>query len=79
MQTLKPIWSERENRRFRLRARRAAVRVTDRPAKHFQPLWSIHRNSRFVVPKPDPVIELHATVREFDDHYLMISEDDWTA
>ena len=77
MQTLKPIWSESENRRFRLRANRFTVSIPSQPAKNLKPLWNARQNACFIAPKPDPVIELHATVREFDDHYLMVSNEDW--
>ena len=79
MQTLKPIWSDTENRRFRLRASRFTVTLPARPAEDLKPLWSAEQNARFITPKADPVIELHTTVREFDDHYLMVSDHDWLA
>lgn len=69
MQTIRPIWNERENRRFRLRERALPPRPSG--SKGLKALWNARQNGCFITPKLDPVIELHTTVREFADHYLI--------
>ncbi|GAB6043636.1 hypothetical protein [Endothiovibrio diazotrophicus] len=79
MQSPKPIWPERENRRFRLHRRAPAIGVATTPLRRLTPIWSTRQNSRYVAPAVDPQIVLHTTVREYEDHYVMVSNEDWMA
>ena len=71
MQTVQPIWNEKENHRFHLRESLVPPRPSG--SKQLKALWNSRQNACFITPKLDPEIELHTTVREFEDHYLILN------